>query len=245
VPFGAERVETIEADRSPDTPVTVAVGWMVLRTSWGFWILIIGFVMMGIVNGAVITNSISNMTSVTLGDTRIVTGGHSAIWAGYVWSGYLAMVIVAKIALGAIYDRWGLKVGTLLGTAACVLAAIALCFPATVWGPVLAAVTFGFGTCMGTVSPPVMAVKEYGKKDIGTITGVITAFELFGAAVGAVVSGVIFDVCHSFVPVWVVTLVASLVMGLTLMLSIPAARRIVSRQIAAAAPKLDAEGFER
>jgi MFS family permease len=245
LPFGAGQTETAKPDRSSDTPVTVAVGWRVLRRSAGFWILIIGFVMMGIINGAVITNAVSNMTSVNLDGVEIVTGGHSTMWAGYVWSGYLAMVIVGKIALGAIYDRWGLKVGTLLGSVACALAAIALCFPTTIWAPLAAAVTFGFGTCMGTVCPPIMAVKEYGKKDIGAITGIVTAFELFGAAVGAVASGIIFDAFHTFIPAWIVTFFASIIMGVMLLASIPAARRIVARQIAAGAPKLDAEGFER
>ena len=138
--------------------------------------------MMGVTNGAVITNSIANMTSVTLQGTEIVTGGHSALWAGSVWSFYLTVVIVAKVSLGVIYDRWGMRVGTLLGTATSIAAGIALCFPATDAGPILACLFFGFATCMGTVAPPIMAVKEFGKKDLGTLTGVITAFEMFETA---------------------------------------------------------------
>jgi MFS family permease len=243
-PYGAGQAEAAKADRSSDAPVTVAVGWKALRKSGGFWLLVVGFIMMGIVNGAIITNTVSNMTSVTLDGTEIVTGGHSTIWAGYVWSGYLAMVIVGKVALGAIYDRWGLWMGTMIGTVTCVLASVALCFPTTIWGPILGALFFGFGTCMGTVSPPVMVVKEYGKKDLGMVVGVVTAFELFGAAVGAVVSGVFFDAFLTFIPAWIMTLAASVLMGITLLLSIPAARRIVARCKAAGAPDLDAEGLE-
>jgi MFS family permease len=243
-PFGAGQLKVAKVDKSPDAPVTVSVGWKVLRRSAGFWLLILGFVMMGVVNGAVITNSVSNMTAVTLDGQEIVTGGHSQVWAGLVWSLYLGVVIVAKVAMGAVYDRWGLKVGTLLGSIACMLAAVVLCFPATDWGPILAALFFGIGTCMGTVCPPLMAVKEYGKKDIGTVTGIITAFELLGVAVGAVVSGVAFDAYHTFIPAWIMTLVASIVMGVTLLASIPAARQIVSWRIAAGAPELDAEGNE-
>ena len=243
-PYGAGQSEARRIDPSPDPSVTVAVGWPVLRSSGGFWVLVFGFVMMGIVNGAIITNSVSNMTTMTLDGLDIPVGGHSTIWAGYVWSGYLGVVIVAKIALGAIYDRWGLHAGTLLGTLACVIASVALCFPASVAGPVIAAVAFGFGTCMGTVTPPVMAAKAYGKKDIGMITGIVTAFELFGAAIGAVVSGMFFDRFHSFVPAWTMTLIASLLMGLTLWLAVPAARRIVQRRIEAGAPQIDAEGRE-
>ncbi|MCL2757015.1 MAG: MFS transporter [Coriobacteriia bacterium] len=227
-----------------DFPVTVSIGLKVLIKNPGFWLLIVGFVAMGIVNGAIITNSITNMTSVVLDDTEIVLGGHSSEWAGNVWAVYLGVVIVAKIFLGFIYDQWGLKVGTIVGTATCIVASIALCFPATFWGPILAAVAFGFGTCMGTVSPPVMVAKEYGKKDLGMVVGIVTAFELFGAAIGAVVSGVLFDNFFSFTPAWIMTFVASIVMGITLMISIPAARKLAQRRREQGAPELDEEGFE-
>lgn len=243
-PYGAGQVEQAKADRSPDAPVTVSVGWKVLRKNGAFWLLIVGFVMMGITNGAVITNSIANMTAVTVGGVEVVTGGHSTIWAGSVWSFYLAVVIVAKVSLGAIYDRWGMRTGTILGTLTSVAAGVALCFPATDAGPILACLFFGFATCMGTVAPPIMAVKEYGKKDLGTVTGIVTAFEMFGAAVGSVVSGIMFDAYLSFTPVWIMVIVASVLMGITLLASIPAARRLVARRIAEGAPQLDAEGFE-
>jgi MFS family permease len=220
------------------------VGWKVLRKSSGFWVLIIGFVMMGIINGAIITNSVSNMTSMTVDGAQVITGGHEVLWAGYVWSLYLGVVIVAKITLGAIYDRWGMAAGTIIGTLTCIIASIALCFPATDAGPIIAAVAFGFGTCMGTVTPPVMVAKAYGKKDVGLVIGIVTAFELFGAAIGAVASGILFDAYLTFMPAWIMTLVASGLMGLTLLLSIPAARKIVKRCIDAGAPQLNAEGVE-
>lgn len=243
-PYGTGQVEKQKADRSPDKPVVVSIGWRVLRKNVGFWLLVLGFVMMGVTNGAVITNSIANMTSVTVNGVEVVTGGHSVMWAGTVWSFYLAVVIVAKISLGAVYDRWGLRAGTLLGTTASVAAGIALCFASTDWGPILACLFFGIATCMGTVAPPIMVVKEYGKKELGTVTGIVTAFEMFGAAVGAVVSGIMFDSFLSFVPVWIMVIVASVLMGVLLLGSIPAARRLVERRTAEGAPLLDADGFE-
>lgn len=242
-PYGAGQVEKAKADRSPDAPVTVAIGWKVLRKSAAFWLLIVGFVMMGIDNGAIITNSIANMTSVTVGGSDVVTGGHSTIWAGNVWAFYLFIVIISKISLGAIYDRWGMRMGTILGTVASLAAAVALCFPSTDWGPILAVLFFGFGTCMGTVAPPMMTVKEYGKMDLGTVTGIVTAFEMLGAAIGAVVSGVLFDAYLSFVPAWIMVMVATVVMGAALLASIPASRALVRRRIDQGAPQLDAEGL--
>lgn len=243
-PYGVGQVEQRKQDRSPDAPVTVSVGWKVLRKNAGFWMLVVGFVMMGVVNGAVITNSIANMTSVTLDGVEVVTGGHSTMWAGSVWSFYLALVIVMKVLLGAIYDRFGMEAGTILGTLTSMAAGVALCFPATDVGPILAVVFFSFATCMGTVAPPIMVSKEYGKKDLGTVTGIVTAFEMFGAAVGSVASGLMFDAWLSFAPVWIMTIVASAIMGVTLLASVPAARKLVERRRAEGAPELDAEGFE-
>ncbi len=243
-PFGAGQVEEQKADRSPDVPVQVSIGWKVARKSVTFWMMILGFVMMGIDNGAIITNSIANMTSVTVGGVEVVTGGHDAVWAGSIWSLYLAIVIVAKISLGAIYDRLGIKVGTILGTVASFAAAIALCFPQTVAGPVLAAFFFGFGTCMGTVAPPIITVKEFGKKELGMLTGIVTAFEMLGAAIGSVVSGLLFDAYLSFVPAWIMVMVATVIMGAALIISMLSSRVLVEKRIAEGAPMLDAEGRE-
>ena len=160
------------------------------------------------------------------------------------WSFYLALVIVMKVLLGAIYDRFGMEAGTILGTLTSMAAGVALCFPATDAGPILAVVFFSFATCMGTVAPPIMVSKEYGKKDLGTVTGIVTAFEMFGAAVGSVASGLMFDAWLSFAPVWIMTIVASAIMGVTLLASVPAARKLVERRRAEGAPELDAEGFE-
>ena len=193
---------------------------------------VVGFVAMGVINGAIITNAVSSFTSVTVAGTAVVTGGHDTQWAGNVWAFYLFCVIICKISLGAIYDRFGLRPATLLGTATCLAAAVFLCFPTTDWGPILACLTFSFGTCMGTVCPPVMAVREFGKKDLGTVTGIITAFELFGSALGAVVSGLLFDAFYSFNPAWIMAFACSLVMGAALYASIGMARRLAERHAA-------------
>lgn len=243
-PYGADEEDKGRESRSPDRAVNVAIGWKVLRRSVAFWLLVCGFVMMGIDNGAIITNAISNMTQMTVAGETVVTGGHSAVWAASVWSFYLGCVIVFKISLGAIYDRWGMRVGTILGTIASLAAAVALCFPQTDAGPILASLFFGFGTCMGTVAPPIMTVKEFGKKDLGTVTGIVTAFEMLGAAVGSVLSGVLFDAYLTFIPAWIMVMVATVLMAIFLLASIKAARSLVERRRTAGAPLLDAEGNE-
>ncbi|MBS6941754.1 MAG: MFS transporter, partial [Slackia piriformis] len=66
----------------------------------------------------------------------------------------------------------------------------------------------------------------------------------FGAAIGSVASGILFDAYLSFVPVWVMMGAASVLMGVALLASIPAARKLVERRRAEGAPELDEEGFE-
>lgn len=241
-PYGIE--ERKKADRSGEKPVTVAIGWKVLRHSWAFWLLVIGFVMMGIDNGAIIVNNNTVFTGVQIGTQYVTLGGHDAAWAANVLTFMMFVVIIGKVTLGSIYDRWGLNAGTLFGAIATFVSLICLCFPATDWGPIGQAIFFGFGTCLGTVAPPTMAVKAFGQKDIGMVTGVITAFEMFGAALGAVVSGLLFDSYHSYTPVWIFCMVCTAVMVIALMTSIPLSRRLVKRRIAEGAPQLDEFGQE-
>ncbi len=201
----------------------VSVGWSRIKKSSSFWLLVIAFLLMGLVNGAILPNQVTNMTSVTVSGTQIVTGGHDPIWAGSVLSAYMVTVVIAKISLGAIYDRFGLRMGNILGSVACVIACVGLCFPATDLGPIVAAISFGIGTCMGTVTPTIAASKQFGMRDLGKVTGTITSLEMVGGTVGSILSGVLFDASGSFVSTWIVCLVCSVLMAVFLLISEPQA----------------------
>lgn len=181
---------------------------------------------MGLVNGAILPNQVTNMTSVTVNGAKIVTGGHDPMWAGTVLSAYMVTVVIAKISLGAIYDRFGLRFGNILGSVACIIACVALCFPTTDLGPIVAAVSFGVGTCMGTITPTIAASKQFGMADLGKVTGTITSLEMVGGTVGAIVSGVLFDATGSFASTWIVCLACSVVMLVFLLASEPIAAKL-------------------
>ncbi len=152
--------------------------------------------------------------------------GHDPMWAGTVLSAYMVTVVIAKISLGAIYDRFGLRFGNILGSVACIIACVALCFPTTDLGPIVAAVSFGIGTCMGTITPTIAASKQFGMADLGKVTGTITSLEMVGGTVGAIVSGVLFDATGSFASAWIVCLACSVVMLVFLLASEPIAARL-------------------
>lgn len=77
-------------EATEDERALEAIGWKELRRSAPFWLMVLGFVAMGIVNGCILTNQVSNMTSITVNGVEIVTGGHSAEWASIVLSGQRA-----------------------------------------------------------------------------------------------------------------------------------------------------------
>ena len=196
-------------DKDEHTAPEVNVGWSRIKKSPAFWLLVVAFLFMGLVNGA-----------------KIVTGGHDPMWAGTVLSAYMVTVVIAKISLGAIYDRLGLRFGNILGSVACIVACVALCFPTTDLGPIVAAVSFGIGTCMGTITPTIAASKQFGMADLGKVTGTITSLEMVGGTVGAIVSGVLFDATGSFASTWIVCLACSVVMLVFLLASEPIAAKL-------------------
>lgn len=247
LPLGAELSdeEIKEAERKSGhslSEVNVAVGWKVLRRHVGFWLLVLGFLFVGVINGAVSVNMVSNMTSVNNNGTEVVTGGHSVVWAGTVMSLYMGVVLVAKVALGWIFDRFGMYGGVLVGSVSCLLACLFLCFPTTDWGPILAAVFYGIGTCTATIGPSIMITHEYGRRDVGKLTGFAVSATALGGIIGAIVSGLAFDKALSFTPAWIIGIVCSVLMVVSLSASAAMSKSVVAKCIADGAPKIDAEG---
>lgn len=101
LPLGAEMSdeEIAAAEKKSGhflSEVNIAFGWKVLRKHAGFWLLVLGFLFVGVINGAVSVNMVSNMTSVNSNGTEVVIGGHSVVWAGYVMSLYMGSYLWPK-----------------------------------------------------------------------------------------------------------------------------------------------------
>lgn len=245
LPLGAEMSdeEIAAAEKKSGhslSEVNIAVGWKVLRKHAGFWLLVSGFLFVGVINGAVSVNMVSNMTSVNSNGTEVVIGGHSVVWAGYVMSLYMGVVLVAKVALGWIFDRFGITGGML------VLLPAGMYFPVLpnnlLGGPILAAACFGVGTCTATIGPSIMISREYGRRDVGKLTGIAVSATALGGIIGAIVSGVAFDATLSFAPAWIIGAVCSVLMAVSLIASYVMSGKLVARCAAEGAPRIDAEG---
>lgn len=57
-------------DKDEHTAPEVSVGWSRIKKSPAFWLLVVAFLFMGLVNGAILPNQVTNMTSVTVNGPR-------------------------------------------------------------------------------------------------------------------------------------------------------------------------------
>ena len=66
------------------------------------------------------------------------------------------------------------------------------------------AVFFGFGACLSTVSPSIIASRTFGTKNYPEIFGVTTILVNGGYAIGVPVIGLFYDMTGSYYPAWIV-----------------------------------------
>lgn len=206
LPYGAANTGTKSGQEQVQT---YGVGSKTAVRSTAFWVLMIGFFLMGLIAGAVIMNVAATFTD----------AGHTALFASRIVSLELFVVIFGKLILGSVYDRLGLVSGTVLGSVTTILATVSLLFADTLVAPFLFALFFGFGTCLGTVAPPIMVIYEFGRRDSGSLIGYVTAIEMVGGAIGSICMGRLYDVTGSYAFGWIVLTVLGVLMAITLLLS--------------------------
>ncbi|MCO7125333.1 MFS transporter [Sporolactobacillus shoreicorticis] len=216
--YGASDEEEKGADQKRTDQTVTGVDQSVAVRSNAFWMLMIGFLLMGLINGGVIMNMSANF----------IDAGHTTAFATNIVSMQMLVLIIAKIALGALYDRFGLTTATMVGSITTILATVSLLFGHTMIAPYLFALFFGFGTCLGTVAPPLMVINEFGKRSLGTLVGYVTAIEMLGVAIGALMLGAIYDATGAYALGWMILSVLGAVMTVTLILSIGMSKKLVA-----------------
>ena len=150
--------------------------------------------------------------------------GHSEDFASMVYSLVMLVQILGKLILGRIYDKKGIKAGTVYNT----MLVIATTAFAVASGNAVMAVCFGviFGLLgsMTTVTPPYLTALIVGRKSYAGIFGVVNMFFNIGVAVGAVVAARVFDVTGSFNGAWIAFAVLMVIAAFTTVLSARRAR---------------------
>ena len=239
LPYGAElsKEELKEAEggekKTAEPNINVAVGFKECKKSLAFWLLVIGFLLIGTINGGVTQEMTVNNTTV---------GGHSTVIAGYFQSLYLIVVVVGKVGLGEIFDRFGCAKASIVAAVCCALACVFLCFPSTYWGPIGAAIFFGVGTCIATLGPSVMITRTFGRLDSGTLVGVAGFATGLGGVIGAIAAGQVFDATGNFNACWIAFVVCAILLALCLVASVKGGHKKVAKLVEKGAPLIDESG---
>ena len=167
---------------------------------------IIGFIGLGIQNN--------------VGICLTKAAGHTAEFTANLFSLIMAVEIFGKIILGAIYDKKGVKFGSIYCAVLYSLAVIALISSGNGNIAILFGVLFGLVSGITTVTPPYLTALICGRRDYSGIYGLIGLSYGVGASVGPVVASKVFDVTGSFNIIWIVFGVLSLVLIATNVLAV-------------------------
>jgi sugar phosphate permease len=128
--------------------------------------------------------------------------GHTAAFGATVISVYMGLLVLAKMLLGSILDKFGPKFGITF----CLVAFIIACFlfinakPMIIVG--LFTLVFALAVPYTTVYPSYVISHLFGNLDYGTIYGFMNIFMTLGLAFAMPVSGAFFDATGTMVPIW-------------------------------------------
>ena len=145
--------------------------------------------------------------------------GHSEDFAAMVYSAVMFIQIFGKLILGAVYDKKGVKIGTIYNTVL-VIATVAFAL-ASNNAPMAVGfgVVFGFLGSMTIVTPPYLTALIVGRRNYAGIFGLVNVFFNVGVAVGAVVAARVFDATGSFNGAWIDFAVLMVIAAFTTVLS--------------------------
>lgn len=179
-----------------------------------FWVFIFGVAMTNFTGAAILHVP-----------SAVVSAGYTLETASTVSSLYLLVAVPGKMILGYVYDKFGVKAGILFGNATMLVSMILLLTISSQPMLYIMAVAFGFGQCIGTVTPSVVASRTFGTKNYSDIFGFTTMFVNGGYALGVPVIGWLFDISGSYTLAWIVLGIMSIVMSLCLVFAYVASRK--------------------
>ena len=129
--------------------------------------------------------------------------GYSAATASAVSSVVMVVMIFAKIALGAVFDRVGAARAAILSGLCMVasLVSIMLCRGSAIM-PFVFAVCFGFGYSIGTVPASFLVIENFGAREFSAIYSISSMLSGIFSSFGPSVTGALYDMSGSYDIVW-------------------------------------------
>ena len=129
--------------------------------------------------------------------------GYSAATASTVSSIIMVVMIFAKIALGAVFDRIGAALSAILSGCCMVasLVSLMLC-RGSAFMPFVFAVCFGFGYSIGTVPASFLVIENFGAREFSAIYSISSMLSGIFSSFGPSITGALYDMSGSYDIVW-------------------------------------------
>ncbi|MCB5955254.1 MFS transporter [Enterococcus sp. CWB-B31] len=179
-------------EESKDSAITV-------KASYGkffFWLVMIGMFLNGLIN----TGALSNFPAA-------IQEMHDPTTSANIISIYSFVGIFGKLLLGWINDRFGVVASSIFGCGAFFIAFILMLFGQNLGVMYLMAFSFGLGTPIGTVSPPLITASVFGQKNYPEAFGLVSSVGTLGTAIGSVFVARILDMTGSYSTAWLFMIV--------------------------------------
>lgn len=186
-----------------------------LRKHPTFWVFVIGIFVMLLTMGAMY-HMPAHITGI---------GISSELAATFV-SIYSLIAIFGKLLMGAVFDRFGVKAGILLGTVCMGLCYVFLLIAKTFPVLIVVAVFYGLGSAHGTIFPPTLTSKLYGSKYYSEIFGFVNAFASLSLAVCNIIMAAPYDATGSYTLSWIIGLAAAVLATVLLFAASSGAKKL-------------------
>lgn len=150
---------------------------------------------------------------------------HGVVVKSSIISLYSLVGIFGKLILGWIDDRFGTVKSAIFGCGFMTLAFILLLNGHQLVMIYLMAFCFGLGTPIGTVSPPLITARIYGRKHYAEVYGIISSISQVGLTLGSLIIASIYDKTGSYQNGWKLLIVLTITTMITWILSMRMPRK--------------------
>lgn len=165
-----------------------------------FYFAVLSTILVVLASSAILANSVAYFVGCGIGEAKAASL-HGLL---------LGSLIIGKPVMGAITDRFGIRVSSVLTTVIFAATFASLFIMPSAAGTLvfLVIVCYGFGGPTITVIPPLMINGLFGDKDYGTLVGVMNMATSIGGAFGGMVAARIYDMTGSYGSFWIVACIA-------------------------------------
>lgn len=210
-PLGAEEVKS--SSGAPTGVVETGVPLKDLQKTPVFWIYVVAIFVMLLTMGA--------MYHMAPHVTALIDAATAAKFVSI----YSAIAIFGKLIMGAVFDKFGVKAGILLGTVSMGLTFVFLLVAKSFALLLPVALFYGLGSAHGTIFPPTLTSRLFGTKYYGETFGFVNAFASLSMAVNNLVMAAAYDATGAYTLAWIFGLAAAVEATVLLFISVNGAKK--------------------